>query len=75
MTGLLEEVRAGRDFDPSEAKAIRRLCGVSQSRLARELHVHRVSLARWEDGTRRPRGDRLVRYSQALAELRAELTG
>lgn len=48
---------------------IRIAAGVSQQRMATELGVHRMTLLRWENGTRRPRGDARVNYAQLLAEL------
>jgi DNA-binding transcriptional regulator YiaG len=45
--------------------------GVSQQQLADELHVHRVTVARWELGERVPRGDIRLRYIALLDELQA----
>jgi DNA-binding transcriptional regulator YiaG len=71
MTALLEEVRTRRRLPaPSVAKAIRTAAGVSQQRVAEELHVHRVTVARWEDGTRRPSGRLLGAYLELLEQLR-----
>jgi len=38
---------------PAELKAARKKLGFSQSQLAEALGVDRVSVARWETGTRR----------------------
>jgi DNA-binding transcriptional regulator YiaG len=46
---------------------------VSQARLAAALNVHRVSLYRWECGSRRPRGDVRQRYMTLLFELQREV--
>jgi transcriptional regulator with XRE-family HTH domain len=73
MTELVEEIRQARRLPPPPlAKAIREAAGVSQQRLADELGVHRVSVARWELGLRRPRGRLLVAYIDLLDALRAE---
>ena len=77
MTQLVEEIRQSRRQarrlpPPHLAKAIREAAGVSQQRLADELGVHRVSVARWELGQRRPRGRLLVSYADLLDALRQE---
>jgi transcriptional regulator with XRE-family HTH domain len=73
MTELVEEVRRARRLPPPPlARAIRETAGVSQQRLADELGVHRVSVARWELGLRRPRGRLLVAYTDLLDALRRE---
>jgi DNA-binding transcriptional regulator YiaG len=54
---------------PGLAREIRRAAGVSRQRLADELGVHVITVARWERGTRTPRGRLRVAYSRVLAEL------
>jgi DNA-binding transcriptional regulator YiaG len=76
--GLLEEVRAQlqaklRLPSPAMCRAIRLAAGVSQERIARELGVHRVTVARWELGARRPRTRRAAAYAALLEELRREV--
>ena len=67
---LLTEVRARAGIpSPRLARAIRESAGVSQVRMAREMGVHRLTIARWESGARRPRGAQLVAYAQLLADL------
>ena len=71
MSALLEEMRARpRPPIPEVARAIRRAAGVSQSRLAAELGVHPVTVARWEGGTRRPQGETLRAWVDLLDQLR-----
>lgn len=71
MATLLDEVRTRQPLpSPSLARAIRESVGVSQARLAQELGVDRVTVARWELGVRRPRGDRAASYARLLAALR-----
>lgn len=68
---LVEEVRLARRLpDPDMARMIRIKAGVSQERLAREIDVHRMTVARWESGQRRPRGAVLARYATVLEQLR-----
>lgn len=70
MSGLIEQVRLARRLPaPAIAKAIRQAAGVSQSAVADELAVHRVTVARWESGDRRPQGDLLRRYVELLDAL------
>jgi DNA-binding transcriptional regulator YiaG len=49
---------------------IRVTAGVSQKRLGAELGVHRITVARWEDGTRTPRGITRAAYADLLNQLR-----
>jgi transcriptional regulator with XRE-family HTH domain len=73
MDGLSSEARAHRRLPgPAEARAIRLAAGVGQKRLADELGVDRVTVARWERGARRPRGALLVRYLEVLEVLQRE---
>lgn len=74
MSALVEEVRAGKSLpDPMTAKRIRVLAGISQQRLADELGVSRVTVARWEDGGRHPRSMNKKKYSDLLNQLREVL--
>ncbi len=71
MSALAEKVRARRRaFSPALARAIREAADVSQREIAHELGVHRVSVTRWELGTRRPSGVLLEAYLDLLEELR-----
>lgn len=71
MSHLAEELSFVRRLpSPVMRKAIRETAGVSQQRIADELQVHRVTVARWESGARHPRGPILERYSLLLAELK-----
>jgi DNA-binding transcriptional regulator YiaG len=75
MSGLLERARSAHRLPPPRvARAIRMAAGISQGELAAELKVHRVTVARWEDGARRPRGDLLVAYVALLDQLREVTT-
>ena len=67
---LIDEVKARRGLPtPALAREVRRAAGVSQERIARELGVARVTVARWECGIRTPRGELLVAYASLLSEL------
>ena len=77
MSLLLENVRKARRLpSPAMRKAIRREAGVSQTRMAAELRVDRVTVARWESegpDARTPRGELLDRYADLLTGLHAEV--
>jgi DNA-binding transcriptional regulator YiaG len=68
-----EVLQARRLPRPAMARAIRLEARVSQTRMARELGVDRVTLARWENGSRTPQGELLGRYVDLLDRLRAEV--
>ncbi|EWT05051.1 hypothetical protein N864_07620 [Intrasporangium chromatireducens Q5-1] len=68
---LITEVKARRRLpSPSLARELRRSAGLSQARIAKELGVTRVTVARWESGTRSPRGSLMVAYVELLEDLR-----
>ena len=49
MSGLVAEVREAQSLPaPDVARAIREAAQVSQARLAGELGVHELTVARWE---------------------------
>jgi DNA-binding transcriptional regulator YiaG len=74
VTQLIDEVRRIRRLpSPPMAREIRRAAAVSQSRLAAELGVHRVTVTRWELGTRAPRGEVRLAYAALLEDLRHEV--
>jgi DNA-binding transcriptional regulator YiaG len=73
---LVREIRRARRLPPPAlARAIREAAAVSQERMAGELGVHRVTVARWETGRRRPRGKLLYSYVALLEELREAQEG
>lgn len=64
------EVRARMRLPtPSMAREVRRAAGLSQGRIAKELGVTRITVSRWESGTRAPRGELLVSYVDLLDQL------
>lgn len=67
---LIEEIRARQLPSAKTRRAIRLAAGVSQTRMAAELGVHRLTLVRWENGTAEPREGSRERYARLLAELR-----
>ena len=70
MSALVEEIRAAKRLpSPAMARAIRLAADVSQERIAAELGVHRVTVARWEAGARRPRGQHRAAYAELLRQL------
>lgn len=71
MSQLMERLRSRPQLpSPAAARAIREAAEISQQALAEELGVHRVTVARWEAGQRRPRGSRRVAYAGLLEQLR-----
>jgi transcriptional regulator with XRE-family HTH domain len=71
MSELVAEVKDALSLPPPPvARAIRESAHVTQERMAEELGVHRVTLARWEqDGGRSPRGELRARYARLLRDL------
>jgi len=70
MSGLVAEVREALSLPaPAVARAIREAARVSQARLAEELGVHELTVARWEAGTRIPHGDLRLSYARLLRDL------
>ena len=71
---LVDQVRVRFQLPPPGlAKAIRQAAGVSQGAVARELGVHRVTVARWESGERSPRPHHLRGYLALLEDMRREV--
>lgn len=71
---LAEELRQERRLPaPKTLRLIREAAGVSQARVARELGVDRVTVARWELGLRSPRGELRRRYVELLITLREDV--
>jgi DNA-binding XRE family transcriptional regulator len=69
--GLIEEVTEARRLPPPIVRrAIRVAAGVSQTRLAGELEVHRITVVRWETGKSEPAGALRLKYARLLDELR-----
>lgn len=56
---------------PAMCRAIRVSAGLTQADVAEILGVSRETVARWELGTRAPRGEILLRYLDLLDTLRA----
>jgi len=54
---------------PAERMAIRRRAQVRRERVADELGVQPLAVARWERGTREPRGELRLRYARLLRML------
>ena len=64
---LSDEVRLMTTLPaPAERMAIRQRARVSRERLAGELDVQPLAVARWERGTREPRGELRLRYARLL---------
>ena len=70
MGALADEVWLSVSMPPpAAARNIRVRAHVSRTRIAAELGVHAITVARWERGTRAPRGDLRVRYARLLRQL------
>jgi len=68
---FVSEIRAARRLPPPVvARAIREAAGVSQSRAARQIGVHRLTLLRWETGTRAPNEAHRSEYARVLDQMR-----
>jgi len=68
---LVEEVRMLQELPkPARARAIREAAGLSQGRIALELGVHRITVSRWENGERCPRGASRLAWADLLDTLR-----
>jgi transcriptional regulator with XRE-family HTH domain len=60
----------GREWARSGRGArIRRVAGVTQAQLAREIGVDPMTVSRWERGERVPRDAQAIRYARVLALL------
>jgi DNA-binding transcriptional regulator YiaG len=70
----LELSRSRRNLPaPDQRKAIREAASLSQADIAEALGVTRAAVARWEAGTRRPTGRKLVAYQGLLDRLSQEV--
>lgn len=68
-------VRHGRDLLlPPRGQRIREGAGLTQAELATSLGVSDAAVSRWERGLRRPRGETLVAYVEALLRLERATT-
>ena len=54
------------------ARSIRIAARVSQSEVAQEAGVTPSAIARWEGGSRLPRGEAALRYLEVLTSLQAD---
>lgn len=75
MDELIEEVRARRRLaalDPAVQRVILKTAGLSQKRVGTRIGVSHQAVARYLDGSRRPRGATLVAYVELLDSLRQE---
>ena len=73
--GLEELVRRATENkalpEPPDCRAIRQNARLPRKPLADFVGVSETAIAQYESGTRRPRGEHLRRYAQALSALRA----
>lgn len=59
---------------PAQRMTIRQQARVSRERVADELDVTPLAVARWERGTREPRGELRLRYARLLRMLHEIVT-
>lgn len=75
METMVERVRARLALpDPERRRAIREAAGVSRDEMGHAVGCTGAAVRLWEDGTRTPRGERLVAYVDLLTSLEAELS-
>ena len=68
---LLDKIRAEQALPPARVRrSIREAAGASQRNVAAELGVSPMTISRWEDGSRTPRGEHAERYGRLLTQLR-----
>lgn len=73
---VIDETRARRELPaPTLARAIREAAGVSQSAIARDLGVTRMTVCRWESGRCRPSIEHVAAYAEILRALQDETRG
>lgn len=71
---LIEEVAAGLALPaPDEMRALLGKAHVSRKRLAEDLGFNRVTVSRWINGTRTPRGEHLIKFVSRLTEIESTL--
>jgi len=74
LSTLITISRRRRELPPPPvAAALRRAGRLTQDDLAKELKVHRVTVARWELGQRSPQGALRDEYAEILRQLAREL--
>ena len=70
----LEAARTLRRLpEPYLRRTLRVAAGIAQVDVAEHCGVSRETVARWENGTRTPSGDRLLRYSRLMNRLAEEV--
>lgn len=73
LENLRTEARAWLELPgPAVCKEARTKAGVSRARLASRVGVSEGSIGFYERGLRRPRGEHLIRYVEAINALREE---
>lgn len=67
---LLSQVRAAASS--GRARQARKTAGITQAELAAALGVSQTTVALWETGRRRPRGEAALKYARVLRRLASE---
>ncbi len=71
VASLVDRLRANRLPPPAERRAIRRRAGASLEDVAAALGVQKMTISRWERGTREPWPKHLAAYICLLEALDA----
>jgi HTH-type transcriptional regulator/antitoxin MqsA len=70
VRSLLSQVQARKSLPPAPVrKAIRVASGASVAAVAAACGVYEMTVARWENGERTPRGEHLEKYVEVLKLL------
>jgi len=70
---IVELVRVRRLARTGEARRIRLQSGLSLAEIADAVGVSVGAVSRWENGQRRPTGDRALVYADLLGQLQREV--
>jgi DNA-binding transcriptional regulator YiaG len=72
---VLAQVRREELPPPATRALLRRQAGLTQRQVADVLGVHRITVTRWEQGWRSPRGRLRREYRRLLDRLMQEVAG
>lgn len=71
QNSLPDELRRSRAYTPPLARATRERSGATQEQVGRSVGVTALTVWRWENGHRWPRGELRHRYFDLLDDLAA----
>ena len=70
LTDMLQAARAVHLPSPEVCRSLRLASGLTEEQVGELVGADRATVARWELGTRTPRGQLRERYAAVLSELR-----